>query len=107
MVKLSRACHTPPIMRIEQHGPDVLIWIKAVPGSSRNQVAGALGDRLKIRIAAPPEGGKANLAICELIANELGRKPRDVCIESGHASAEKTVRIRAANSDSVASALHV
>jgi uncharacterized protein len=92
-------------MRIEQSGADVLIWIKAVPGSSRNQIAGELGERLKVRISAPPEGGKANKAICELIASEIRIKSREVSIESGHASAEKTVRIRNANSKTVARAL--
>ena len=50
-------------VRIEQHGSDVLIWIKAVPGASRNQITGIVGDRLKVRTSAPPEGGKANKAI--------------------------------------------
>ena len=71
----------------------MLIWIKAVPGASRSQISGVLGDRLKVRIAAPPEGGKANTAICELLAAELGIKPRQITIESGQSGAEKTVRI--------------
>ncbi len=59
-------------LRIEQAGEDVLIWVKAVPGASRNEIAGVVGDRLKIRISAPPEGGKANKAICKLLASSLG-----------------------------------
>lgn len=92
-------------MRIEQSGPDVLVWIKAVPGASRSQIAGPLGDRLKIRISAPPQGGQANQAICELIAQTLGLKSRAVSIESGHSSAEKTVRIRSIRPDEVTTAL--
>ncbi len=42
-------------LRIEQSGEDVLIWIKAVPGASRNEIAGVVGDRLKLRISAPAE----------------------------------------------------
>ena len=66
--------------------------MKAVPGASRDGVAGRLGDRLKVRIAAPPEGGKANKAICALLAAELGLKPADVEVVQGHTRAEKTVR---------------
>ena len=88
-------------LRIEQDGPDVLLWIKAVPGASRSQISGLLGDRLKIRIAAPPEGGKANAAICELLAAKFGLKPRQITIESGHASAEKTIRISGVTIDDV------
>lgn len=92
-------------MRVEQSGPDVLVWIKAVPGAARNQIAGPLGDRLKIRITAPPQDGRANNAICKLMASALDKKARDVTIESGHGSAEKTVRILNASSEAVMHAL--
>ena len=73
---------------------DVLIRLKVVPGSSRDALAGVLGDRLKIKVAAAPEAGKANAAVCDLLARALGIKPRDITIESGHASPEKTARAR-------------
>ena len=81
-------------LRLEQSGPDVLLWIKAVPGAYRDQVSGLLGDRLKIRISAAPEDGKANQAICELLGEHIGRKARDISIETGHSHAEKVIRIR-------------
>lgn len=71
----------------------ILIRVKAVPGASRNEIAGVLeapgGDRLKVRVSAPPEGGKANAAICETLATALRVKARDVVVQSGHGSAEK------------------
>lgn len=73
--------------------PAVLISVKAVPGAKRDQVAGRLGERLKVRVAAPPEGGKANAAICALLAAELGVKARDVEVVKGGASPEKTIRV--------------
>ena len=79
--------------RIEQSGSDTLLWIKAVPGASRNQIAGVLGDRLKIRVAAAPDHGKANRSICELLAKQLKIKISQVSIESGHTNPEKSVRI--------------
>lgn len=72
----------------------VLLNVKAVPGAKRDEVAGVLGDRLKVRVSAPPEGGKANEAIRALLASALGVKPRDVEVVRGHASPEKTLRIR-------------
>ena len=77
----------------------LLLRLKAVPGASRDAIAGPLGDRLKIRVSAPPEGGKANKAICALLASALGVRPADVEIVSGHASAEKTARVRGAPGD--------
>ncbi len=75
--------------RIEQAGEDVLIWIKAVPGASRNEIAGVIGDRLKVRISAPPEGGNANRAICKIVAQALGVKAQHVTIEKGQTNLEK------------------
>jgi uncharacterized protein (TIGR00251 family) len=74
-------------------GGAVLLDLKAVPGAKRDSVAGRLGDRLKVRVSAPPEGGKANDAIRALLAAELGVRERDVQIVRGHTSPEKTVRI--------------
>jgi len=46
---------------------------------------------LKVRIAAPAEGGKANRALVSVLSEWLGT--RDVEIVAGHSSAEKTVRV--------------
>lgn len=73
--------------------PSLILQIKAVPGSSRDALAGMLGDRLKIRIAAPPEEGKANAAVCGLVAEALGVRPRQVQVVAGRSAPEKTVRI--------------
>jgi len=71
-----------------------LVRVKAVPGASRDEVAGALGDRLKVRISAPPEGGKANTAIVKLLATRLGVRAADVELVSGASNAAKVFRVR-------------
>jgi uncharacterized protein (TIGR00251 family) len=78
---------------IEPAGNDVLIKIKAVPGASRDEIAGLLGDRLKIRVCAPPEGGKANRTLCRLIARRLAVKGSQVRIEAGDTQSLKTIRV--------------
>lgn len=75
----------------------VRIAIKAVPGAKRDEIVGRLGDRLKVRIAAPPEAGRANEAICELLAAALGIPTRQVRIVSGHTRPEKTAEITGAS----------
>lgn len=80
----------------------ILIRVKAVPGASRDEIAGVLGDRLKVRVSAPPEGGRANEAIVRLIEAAL-RLPRgSVEVEKGHASPAKQVRIRGSDAESAA-----
>jgi uncharacterized protein (TIGR00251 family) len=90
---------------IERDGDDVLIRIKAVPGASRDEIAGAVGDRLKVRVSAPPQAGRANAAICRLVAAALGVKARRVTVERGHAGAEKVLRVAGCDAGFVRAAL--
>lgn len=66
--------------------------LKVVPGGSRDALAGILGDRLKIKVAAPPEGGKANAAVERLLSDLLGAPAR---IVAGHGAPLKTAQTTA------------
>jgi uncharacterized protein (TIGR00251 family) len=85
----------------------VLLLLKAVPGASRDQIAGVLGERLKVRVAAPPEDGKANAAICRLLTGALGVPSRSVTIVAGQTRAEKTARVDGLSAAQVAARLGV
>lgn len=73
--------------------PAVRLRVKVVPGAKRGGIAGVLGDRLKVRVSQPPEDGKANRAVCALIAEALGVKASAVTVLAGASNAEKTLRI--------------
>ena len=66
----------------------VAVRVKVVPGASRTEVKGRHGDAIKIRVAAPPEGGKANQAVCRLLEELSGGRAR---IERGTSSRSKVV----------------
>ena len=83
----------------------VRIHIKAVPGESRSQVAGVLGDRIKVRVAAAPEGGKANKAIAEVLAGALGVRPGAVTLLTGPTSPEKTWFVQGVSAEAARGAL--
>lgn len=83
---------TPPYATIL--GDDLELRVKAVPGAKRDEIAGPLGDRLKVRVSQPPEGGRANEAVRALIASWLGVALRDVEITNGLSNPLKTLRIR-------------
>jgi uncharacterized protein (TIGR00251 family) len=70
------------------------ITVKVVPGSSRDQIVGWLGEALKIKVAAAPERGKANEAVVELLSRKLGISPGDIQIESGHSTPVKVIALR-------------
>ncbi|HNY32894.1 MAG TPA: DUF167 domain-containing protein [Fibrobacteria bacterium] len=67
--------------------------MKAVPGASRSRIVGELGDRLKIQVAAPPEDGKANKAVIEVLAQWLGVAKSEVELVSGASQPAKVFRI--------------
>ncbi len=70
-----------------------LLKVKVVPGSSRTEIVGWLGESLKIRVTARPEKGRANDAAVALLAETLGVPRQDVSISSGSSSPRKTFNI--------------
>lgn len=84
-----------------------MLGVKVVPGSRREEIVGWLGERLKVKVAAPPEDGRANEAVCRLIATTLGVGVRTVSVVSGHSRPEKTLRIEGVAPETLASRLGV
>ena len=73
--------------------------VKAVPGAARTEVVGRLGEALKIRVAAPPEGGQANRAILGLLAGRLGLPAAGVRLVSGARSPSKVIALRGVSAE--------
>jgi uncharacterized protein (TIGR00251 family) len=65
--------------------------IKAVPGASRTELAGFQGGRLRVRIAAAPEGGRANGELAAFFARLLGCPKGALILERGERSRQKTI----------------
>ena len=70
-----------------------ILKVKVVPGSSRNHIAGWLGESLKICVTANPEKGKANDAVVSLLADTLRIPKQDVTLSSGASSPRKAFKI--------------
>jgi uncharacterized protein (TIGR00251 family) len=71
-----------------------------VPNASKSVVVGWQEDgRLKLKVAAVPEGGRANKAVEELLAETLGLPKRSVVVEKGDTSREKLLRINGMSID--------
>lgn len=88
-------------------GGTLRLRVKAVPGSSQNRVGGVLGDRLKVRVSQPPEGGRANHAICEVVLKAIGVKAARVEVAAGGSSAEKVLRISGVDEATIRTALGI
>jgi len=80
--------------------------VRVAPRAKRNGVAGAHGDALKVCVTAPPEGGRANDALVEVLADWLGVKRRQIEIVSGATSRNKVVRVTGITRESVEANFH-
>lgn len=81
----------------------VVITVKVVPGSSRTELAGLHGQAYKIKIAAPPEKGKANKMLVAFLAGQLNIKKNAVEIQNGKRSCVKQVLLRGVTKQDVQS----
>jgi uncharacterized protein (TIGR00251 family) len=79
--------------------------LKVVPGSSRDQIVGWLGDALKIKVIAPPEKGKANEAVIDLLAEALGVSTDDIEVVSGQSSPSKVIAVTGMDDEAIKKAL--
>lgn len=73
--------------------PIARLPVKVVAGASRSAIVGWSGGRLRVRIAAAAERGKANAALVALIAEALDMPRAAVRLAAGATSARKTLEI--------------
>jgi len=75
-----------------QMGTDTLnIYVR--PGSSKTKIEGLYNGNIKIKIAAPPEKGKANKELIGILSKILKIPKSKIIIASGINSNYKTIRI--------------
>ncbi|HVD11904.1 MAG TPA: DUF167 domain-containing protein [Gaiellaceae bacterium] len=71
--------------------PSTRVRLRVSPGARRSELVGRHGEGWKVRVAAAPEGGRANEAVLDLLAAELELQRRSLSIVSGHSAREKVV----------------
>lgn len=69
------------------------LQVRVAAGSARTAVDTWLGDTLKLRIQAPPEKGRANRAVIELLAARLGCRKGCIRLVAGGTSRDKVVEV--------------
>jgi uncharacterized protein (TIGR00251 family) len=72
---------------------EIVLRVHVQPGAGRTAVVGRHGDALKLKVAAPPEGGRANEAVATLLATTLGVDKTSVKLTSGATSRTKRFRV--------------
>lgn len=71
----------------------VVLAVRVHPGAGSTGLIGRHGAALKVRVGAPPTGGRANDAVIALVADLFGLKPAEVVLVSGQTSRDKRVRL--------------
>jgi len=69
------------------------ISVTVSPGASRSELVGRHGDGWRARIAAVPERGRANEALCKLLATTLSVPLGSVRVVGGRSARAKVVEI--------------
>ncbi len=67
--------------------------LRVSPGAKTTCLVGRHGEAWKVRVAAPPEDGRANAAVIALIASVVGVPARTISVVSGHGSRDKLVEL--------------
>ena len=67
--------------------------VRVIPNASRDMIVGWHVAALKVKVSAQPESGKANKAVCALLARELGLNKRAVSVVSGLTNPHKRIAI--------------
>jgi len=81
--------------------PSSELDVRVIPNASRDEIVGWHAGALKIKVAAQPESGKANKAVCALLAKALQISKRSVCVLRGATSPKKRLVISGLEEEAV------
>lgn len=79
-----------------ENGLAISVWV--VPGASRSVIDGLYGGHVKIRVAAPPEGGRANEEAARLLGDTLRT---DVTLKKGMRGRAKVFEVSCTDIEAV------
>jgi uncharacterized protein len=74
---------------LSPHAGGTILPVRAQPGARRDAILGTHAGALRVAVSAPPEKGKANAAIRDVLADALGCKPARIDLLSGETARQK------------------
>lgn len=94
------------MIQVKPHSEGCLLPVRAQPGAKKNAVVGEHGGALKVAVTAPPEDGRANDAITDLLRAWLGLQRAQVGLFRGARSRTKEFFIRGVSAPELLSLIH-
>jgi uncharacterized protein (TIGR00251 family) len=83
-----------PQVHYRWQGEDLILRCQLQPKAASDEIAGLYGDRLKVRITAPPVDGQANDHLLKWFSKLFKVPKGDIAIVQGELGRQKTVLIR-------------
>ncbi len=89
------------MIAITDHADGCLLSVRAQPGARRNGIVREQAGMLKVAVTAPPDKGRANEALVEVLAEAIGVKRSQIALASGAASRQKKFVVRGVTAESL------
>lgn len=94
------------MITLTEHAAGTIIAVRAQPGARKNAVTGEHAGALKVAVTAPPDKGRANDAIIEVLAEAFQIKTSQIELLSGATNRQKRFLLRDLTLQEVGSRLH-
>lgn len=85
--------------------PTTRLRIRVSPGARKTELVGRQGEAWKVRVAAPPERGRANDAVLKLLAEHLRIPAAELTLVSGRSGRDKVVELHGLGAEEAAQRL--
>jgi uncharacterized protein (TIGR00251 family) len=82
------------MIAVRPHPDGATVAVRGQPNARKPGVVGEQAGALKVAVTAPPEDGRANAAILDVLKDWLGVKPSQLELVSGETSRNKVVLVR-------------
>lgn len=92
---------------INAHPEGATLAVRAQPGAKKNAILGVQAGSLKVSVTAPPEDGRANDALVEVLKEFLSVKRSQVELMSGRTNRNKVFLIRGITPEALSARLPV
>jgi uncharacterized protein (TIGR00251 family) len=86
---------------LEQTETGVILPVQARPGAKQNGITGEHNGALKVSLTQVPEKGKANAALIQVLAKQLGLKKSQIRLISGQTSTRKKFQLTGADCQTI------
>ncbi|MCA9057162.1 MAG: YggU family protein [Planctomycetaceae bacterium] len=80
---------------LTEHAEGAILHLHVQPKARREEIVGVHDGRLKVAVLAPPDKGKANDAVLQLVANALQIPVSSVELVRGATNRRKDIRLPA------------